>query len=140
MVKAGAVLEGPCSIGKGSYIGNNSLIRRYTSLGESCSVGYGVEMKNCVVFKNSRIGRLSFIGDSVLGEGVDVGAGSMTVNRTSDWSPIEVKLGKKIFKTGQKKLGAFVGDGVVIGAGNTIEPGTIVGPGKILSSCYTIKR
>ncbi len=140
VVKAGAVLEGPCSIGKGSYIGNNSLIRSYTSLGEGCSVGYGVEMKNCVVFKNSRIGRLSFIGDSVLGEEVDVGAGSMTVNRSSDWSPIDVKLGRKVFKTGRSKLGAFVGDGVVIGAGNTIEPGTIVGPGKSLPSCYTVKR
>jgi len=140
VVKAGAVLEGPCSIGKGSYIGNNSLIRSYTSLGEGCSVGYGVEMKNCVVFKDSRIGRLSFIGDSVLGEGVDVGAGSMTVNRSTNWSPIEVKLGRRNFKTGQTKLGAFVGDGVVIGAGNTIEPGTIVAPGKSLPARYTIKR
>jgi UDP-N-acetylglucosamine diphosphorylase / glucose-1-phosphate thymidylyltransferase / UDP-N-acetylgalactosamine diphosphorylase / glucosamine-1-phosphate N-acetyltransferase / galactosamine-1-phosphate N-acetyltransferase len=140
VVKAGAVLEGPCSIGKGSYIGNNSLIRSYTSLGEGCSVGYGVEMKNCVVFKNSRIGRLSFIGDSVLGERVDVGAGSMTVNRSTDWSPVEVKLGRKNFKTGQTKLGAFVGDGVIIGAGNTVEPGTIIPPGKSLPACYTIKR
>jgi UDP-N-acetylglucosamine diphosphorylase / glucose-1-phosphate thymidylyltransferase / UDP-N-acetylgalactosamine diphosphorylase / glucosamine-1-phosphate N-acetyltransferase / galactosamine-1-phosphate N-acetyltransferase len=140
VVKAGAVLEGPCSIGKGSYIGNNSLIRSYTSLGEGCSVGYGVEMKNCVVFKNSRIGRLSFIGDSVLGEGVDVGAGSMTVNRSTDWSPVEVKLGRKNFKTGRTKLGAFVGDGVIIGAGNTIEPGTIIAPRKSLPAQYTIIR
>ena len=140
VVKAGAVLEGPCSIGKGSYIGNNSLIRSYTSLGEGCSVGYGVEMKNCVVFKNSRIGRLSFIGDSVLGEKVDVGAGSMTVNRSTDWSPVEVKSERKNFKTGRTKLGAFVGDGVIIGAGNTVEPGTIIPPGKSLPACYTIKR
>ena len=140
VIKAGAVLEGPCSIGRGSYIGNNSLIRSYTSLGEGCSVGYGVEMKNCVVFKNTRIGRLSFIGDSVLGEEVDVGAGSMTVNRSSDWSPIKVKLGRENIKTGQTKLGAFVGDGVLIGAGNTIEPGTIVAPGKSIPSCYTVKR
>lgn len=140
IVKAGAVLEGPCSIGKGSYIGNNSLIRSYTSLGEGCSVGYGVEMKNCVVFKNGRIGRLSFIGDSVLGEGVDIGAGSMTVNRSTDWFPVEIKLGRKNFNTGQKKLGAFIGDGVIVGAGNTIEPGTIISPDKSLPACYTIKR
>ena len=86
VIKAGAVLEGPCSIGKGCYIGNNSLIRSYTALGENCSVGYGVELKNCVVQKNSHIGRLSFIGDSVLGENVDVGAGSMTVNRKLDYA------------------------------------------------------
>ncbi len=140
VVKAGAILEGPCSIGRGSYIGNNALIRRYTSLGQECSVGYGVELKNCVVLDNSHIGRLSFIGDSVLGEQVDVGAGVMTVNRAIDWESIKVKSGKKSIDTGSPKLGAFVGDNVVIGAGNTIQPGTVIAPGKILPACYSIKN
>jgi bifunctional UDP-N-acetylglucosamine pyrophosphorylase/glucosamine-1-phosphate N-acetyltransferase len=140
VVKAGAILEGPCSIGRGSYIGNNALIRSYTSLGQECSVGYGVELKNCVVLDNSHIGRLSFIGDSVLGEKVDVGAGVMTVNRTIDWETIKVKYGKKSLDTGRTKLGAFVGDNVVIGAGNTIEPGTVISPGKILPARYSAKN
>jgi UDP-N-acetylglucosamine diphosphorylase/glucosamine-1-phosphate N-acetyltransferase len=140
VVKAGAILEGPCSIGKGSYIGNNALIRSYTSLGDGCSVGYGVELKNCVVLDNTHIGRLSFIGDSVLGENVDVGAGVMTVNRAIDWKPVKVKSGKKSIDTGSSKLGAFVGDDVVIGAGNTIQPGTVIPPGKILPACYSVKN
>lgn len=140
MIKAGAVLEGPCCIGRGCYIGNNALIRSYTALGNNCSVGYGVELKNCVVLDNTRIGRLSFIGDSVLGENVDIGAGTMTVNRSLDWKPISVKNGKKTFATGMVKLGAFIGDNVTIGAGNTIEPGTVIPPGKIIPSCYSITR
>jgi bifunctional UDP-N-acetylglucosamine pyrophosphorylase/glucosamine-1-phosphate N-acetyltransferase len=140
MIKAGAVLEGPCCIGKGCYIGNNALIRGYTALGNNCSVGYGVELKNCVVLDNTRIGRLSFIGDSVLGENVDIGAGTMTVNRSLDWKSISVKNGKKMFDTGMVKLGAFIGDNVTIGAGNTIEPGTVIPPGKVLPSCYSITR
>lgn len=140
IIKAGAVLEGPCSIGKGCYIGNNSLLRSYTALGDNCSVGYGVELKNCVVQKNSHIGRLSFIGDSVLGENVDIGAGSMTVNRQLDWSTIKVKHQKKVKDTGILKLGAFIGDDVVIGAGNTIEPGTIVPPGKVLPAHYSVSN
>ncbi len=138
VIKAGAVLEGPCSIGKGSYIGNNSLIRSYTALGENCSVGYGVELKNCVVQKNSHIGRLSFIGDSVLGENVDIGAGAMTVNRKLDWSTIKVRNNRKNFDTGRIKLGAFIGDGAMIGAGNSIEPGTIVPAGKVLPAHYSV--
>ncbi len=139
VVKAGAILEGPCTIGKGSYIGNNSLIRSYTSLGQNCSVGYGVELKNCVVLDNTHIGRLSFIGDSVLGENVDVGAGVMTVNRAIDWKPISVKSGNKKIDTGRAKLGAFIGDNVVIGAGNTIEPGTVIPHGKVLPASYSVK-
>lgn len=139
IIKSGAVLEGPCSIGKGCYVGNNSLIRSYTALGDYCSVGYGVELKNCVVQNNTRIGRLSFIGDSVLGENVDIGAGSMTVNRNLDWTPIKVKQGKKLFNTGREKLGAFIGDDVVIGAGNTIEPGMVVPSGKKYPARYSVK-
>ncbi len=138
VIKAGAVLEGPCSIGRGSYIGNNSLIRSYTSIGSECSVGYGVELKNCVVLDNSEIGRLSFVGDSVIGENVDIGAGCMTVNRNTNWEKIKVRNGKANLATNMKKLGAFVGDGVVIGAGNTIQPGTVVLPGKNLPACYSV--
>ena len=108
IIKSGAVLEGPCCIGEGSYIGNNSLIRSYTSVGKNCKVGSGVELKNCVVMDNSQIGRLSFVGDSVLGENVDMGAGCMTVNRTVDWKPISVKNGKRPMGTGMTKLGAFL--------------------------------
>ena len=138
VIKAGAVLEGPCSIGGGSYIGNNSLIRSYTSIGRNCSVGYGVELKNCVVLDKSGIGRLSFVGDSVIGENVDIGAGCMTVNRNTNWEKIQVKNGKTTLSTNMKKLGAFVGDDVVIGAGNTVQPGTVVLPGKNLPACYSV--
>ena len=88
----------------------------------------------------TQIGRLSFIGDSVLGENVDMGAGCMTVNRNIDWKPISVKNGKGPIKTGMIKLGAFLGDGVVVGAGNTLQPGTVIAPGKIISACYSVKQ
>jgi UDP-N-acetylglucosamine diphosphorylase / glucose-1-phosphate thymidylyltransferase / UDP-N-acetylgalactosamine diphosphorylase / glucosamine-1-phosphate N-acetyltransferase / galactosamine-1-phosphate N-acetyltransferase len=140
VIKSGAVLEGPCCIGEGSYIGNNSLVRSYTSVAKNCSVGSGVELKNCVVMDNTQIGRLSFIGDSVLGENVDMGAGCMTVNRNVDWKPISVKNGKGTIKTGMTKLGAFLGDGVVIGAGNTLQPGTVIAPGKTIPACYSVKH
>ncbi len=91
-----------------------------------------------MVQKNSHIGRLSFIGDRVLGENVEVGAGSMTVNRKLDWSTIKVKHQSKFRDTGILKLGAFIGDDVAIGAGNSIEPGTIVPPGKVLPANYSV--
>ena len=138
LIKAGAVIEGPCSIGCGSYIGNNSLVRSYTSVGKNCEVGSGVELKNCVVMDSSQIGRLSFIGDSVLGENVDIGSGCMTINRTVDWKPISMQNRKGQASTNMSKLGAFLGDGVVVGAGNMIQPGTVVHSGKIVPACYTL--
>lgn len=138
VIKSGAVLEGPCSIGKDCYIGNNSLVRSYTAVGNNCSVGYGVELKNCVVQDHSNIGRLSFIGDSVIGEKVDIGASCVTVNRNVDWKTVQVRHNKKGYDTGKPKLGAFIGDEAVIGAGNMIQPGTVVPPGKTYPARYTV--
>ena len=78
------------------------------------------------------------MGDSVIGENVDIGAGCMTVNRNVDWQKVQVKNGKSSLPSGLVKLGAFIGDGVTIGAGNTIQPGTVVSPGKTLSACYSV--
>jgi acetyltransferase-like isoleucine patch superfamily enzyme len=49
-----------------------------------------------------------------------------------------VKNGETTLSTNMKKLGAFVGDDVVIGAGNTVQPGTVVLPGKNLPACYSV--
>ena len=86
----------------------------------------------------SHIGRLSFIGVSVLGVNVDIGSGCMTVNRTVDWKPITVQNRKGQASTSLSKLGAFLGDGVVVGAGNMIQPGTVVHSGKIVPACYSL--
>jgi bifunctional UDP-N-acetylglucosamine pyrophosphorylase/glucosamine-1-phosphate N-acetyltransferase len=127
-VMSGAVLRGPCYIGAGSFIGHHALIREYTSLGEACQVGFGVELKNCVVLGSARIGRLSFIGDSVIGEGVHIGAGTMTINHELDDRPVEVELPGRRVNSNHTKLGSFIGDRVRVGASNTLAAGTLVLP------------
>jgi len=127
-VKAGAVLAGPCYIGRNCYVGNNALVRSYSSMGPSSSIGYGAELKNCVLFGNSRIGRLSFVGDSVIGEHVDLGAGTMTVNGNLDESNVVVDVRGEQVDSGLTKVGAFVGDDVKVGAGNTLAAGTVLMP------------
>ena len=62
----------------------------------------------------------------------------MTVNRAVDWKPIFVQNRKGKASTNMTKLGAFLGDGVVVGAGNMIQPGTVVYSGKIVPACYSL--
>lgn len=129
VIKAGAVLAGPCYIGRNCYVGNNVLVRSYSSLGPGSMIGYGVELKNCVLFGNSKVGRLSFVGDSVVGENVDIGSGTMTINENMDRTPVIVDVRGEPIDSGLTKLGAFVGDDVKIGAGNTLAAGTVLAPG-----------
>lgn len=137
-IGAGSVLKGPCFIGKNSYIGNNVLIRQYTSLGPRSVVGYGTELKNCVLFGNSTLGRLSFIGDSVIGENTLLGTGVTTVNFHMDETEVEMPIEEGLISTGMKKLGAFIGDNVQIGARNVLAPGTVVKSGEKIPDLITL--
>ena len=96
-------------------------------------------LKNCVLFGKNDIGRLSFVGDSVLGEQVISGSGLTTVNHTVDYSTISCSTSRsESVQTGLTKLGAFVGDNVSIGARHTLGPGTIVESGKVIADCITL--
>ncbi len=138
VIKSGAVLAGPCYIGCNCYVGNNVLVRSYSSLGAGSMIGYGVELKNCVLFGNSKVGRLSFVGDSVIGENVDIGSGTMTINENMDRTPGVVEVRGDPVDSGLKKLGAFMGDDVKVGAGNTLAGGTVLPPGTCVPHHATI--
>jgi bifunctional UDP-N-acetylglucosamine pyrophosphorylase/glucosamine-1-phosphate N-acetyltransferase len=135
LIKSGAVINGPCYIGKGSFIGNNVLVREYTSIGSRCTIGFGVELKNCVLFENCKVGRLSFIGDSVLGEGVEIASGVMTVNNLMTDETVKVKTypgtqqNVPLTDSHLRKLGSFIGDYAKVGASNTLLPGTVISSG-----------
>ena len=131
-ISSGVVMEGPAYIGPGSFIGHNTLIRPYACVGANCVVGHGAELKNCVLFDRAVIGGLCFIGDSVVGEGANIGAGSMTINKPLEDIKVKVRIGKAMVDTGLEKLGAFIGDGSSIGASNILAPGSIAPAGAMI--------
>lgn len=131
-IGSGTVLKGPCYIGRDSYVGNNTLIRQYTSLGPESVVGYGTELKNCVLFGKSTLGRLAYIGDSVIGERVRLGTGVTTVNHRPDNGEVTVQTAEGPVGTGRSKLGAFIGDDAVVGARRVMGPGTLIRAGTVI--------
>lgn len=139
VVGAGSVLKGPCYIGHGSFVGNNTLVREYTALGPDSVVGYGTELKNCVLFGRSVLGRLSFIGDSVIGERVELGTGVTTVNYHSDDRTVQVETESGLLDTGMAKVGAFIGDDVNIGARHVLAPGTRIRAGSRVPDLITLR-
>ncbi len=137
-IETGTVLKGPCYIGENSYIGNNSLIRNYSAIGPNSTVGYGSELKNCVLFGSNDIGRLSFVGDSVVGENTTTGSGLTTINHTSDYTPVICKTAHGDIETGLVKLGAFFGDNVKIGVRHVTGPGSILNSGIKIADSTTL--
>ena len=131
-IRSDTILEGPCYIGKRSFIVNNVLVRKYTSISADSGIGYGVELKNSILFEKANVGRLSFIGDSVLGYNVYFGSGTMTINHTDNRKSVKAKVNGKKVDSHCEKLGTFAGDNVTIGTSNSLLAGTIIPAGKVI--------
>lgn len=123
----GTVIEGPVLIGPHCQIGPNAYIRGATSIGANCFVGNGAEVKNSIIYNNSYISRQCYVGDSIIGTHVTLGAGTATENHRHDGRHhVSNVLGKPV-NTGRLKLGAIVGDGVKTGVNTSIEAGVKIG-------------
>jgi UDP-N-acetylglucosamine diphosphorylase / glucose-1-phosphate thymidylyltransferase / UDP-N-acetylgalactosamine diphosphorylase / glucosamine-1-phosphate N-acetyltransferase / galactosamine-1-phosphate N-acetyltransferase len=139
-IREGVVIRGPAVIGANCFIGNNALVREYCSLGPGSQVGFGTELKNCVIFGNAIIGRISYVGDSVVGEGAHIGSGTMTINYPIEEEEVLVPVQGRLRNTRLRKLGAFIGDGAMVGASNTIQAGTVVDAGAIIPDHFSVDR
>lgn len=123
----GTVIEGPVLIGPNCHIGPNAYIRGATSIGAHCFVGNGAEVKNSIVYQNTYISRQCYIGDSIIGSHVTLGAGTATENHRHDGRHhVSTVMGKSI-NTGRLKFGTVIGDGVKTGVNTSIEAGVKIG-------------
>lgn len=128
-VLPGVFIEGNVLIGAGCKVGPNCYLRGATSIGDHCHVGQSVEIKNSILLANSNVGHLSYVGDSVLGAGVNFGAGTMTSNLRHDGANHRAMAGGQLVDTGRRKFGCIVGDGVHTGINTSIYPGRQLWPG-----------
>ena len=125
-VMAGAYIVGPVYIGEDSEIGPNCFIRPSTSLGDRCKVGNAVEVKNSIIMNDTKVPHNSYVGDSVIGERCNFGAGTKVANLRFDDRPVPVVIDGVKMSSGRRKLGVIMGDDVKTGINASIEPGTII--------------
>jgi bifunctional UDP-N-acetylglucosamine pyrophosphorylase/glucosamine-1-phosphate N-acetyltransferase len=126
-IRSGAYIEGPAFIDEESDIGPNCHIRPYTSVGKKVRIGNACEIKNSIIMDNVHIGHLSYVGDSILGENCNLGAGTITANYRLDGGTIKMVVKGKVVDSGRTKLGAVLGDGVKAGINALFMPGVKVG-------------
>lgn len=122
-----ASITGPCIIGENTEVRHCAFIRGNALIGNNCVVGNSTELKNAVLIGKVQVPHYNYVGDSVLGYGSHMGAGSITSNVKSDKSLVKIKCGGEILETGRKKLGAMLGDFAEIGCGSVLNPGTVIG-------------
>jgi len=124
----GVVIEGDVIIGDHCKVGPNCYIRGSTTIGDKCHVGQAVEIKNSILLPGTNVGHLSYLGDSILGEKVNFGAGTITSNLRHDGGAHRSPVAGRMVDTGRRKLGAIVGDGVHTGIHTSLYPGRKLWP------------
>ncbi len=127
VILPGVYIEGNVIIGDNCKIGPNCYIRGNTFIGSNCHIGQATEIKNSLLMDNVAAGHLSYIGDSVVGEKTNFGAGTITANFRHDGKNHRSVVDGEILDTGRRKFGTIIGSNVHTGIHTSIYPGRKIG-------------
>jgi bifunctional UDP-N-acetylglucosamine pyrophosphorylase/glucosamine-1-phosphate N-acetyltransferase len=120
-VRNGCVLDG-AEVGNGAMLGPYAHLRPESRIGEEAHVGNFCETKKATLGRGSKANHLSYLGDAIIGAGVNIGAGVITCNYD-----------------GTNKNTTAIGDGAFIGSDSTLVAPISVGAGAYVAagSCIT---
>ncbi|MEB8432401.1 bifunctional UDP-N-acetylglucosamine diphosphorylase/glucosamine-1-phosphate N-acetyltransferase GlmU [Cocleimonas sp. KMM 6892] len=123
-IHANTVIES-ANIGNGCSVGPFARVRPNTVLSDEAKIGNFVEIKKSNIGKGSKVSHLSYIGDTVMGDNVNIGAGTITCNYDGV-NKFQTTIGDDVFIGSDSQLVApvTVANGSTIGAGSTITKNT----------------
>lgn len=127
-VEHGAFIKGPCYIGAGTEVRHGAYLRGNVFIGENCVVGHCTEVKHSVFLDGAKAGHFNYIGDSILGNNINLGAGTKLANLKMIPGTVKLKVNDEIIDSELKKFGAVLGDGTETGCNSVLNPGTILAP------------
>ena len=130
-VEPGAVIVGPAIIGSGVSIRTGAYVRQNVILGDGSLVGAHSEVKGSVLLPGAKAPHQAYVGDSILGRDVNLGAGTICSNVKNIGREVSFRAGGDVVKTGLRKFGAVLGDGVKTGCNTVLNPGVLMGPGSV---------
>jgi bifunctional N-acetylglucosamine-1-phosphate-uridyltransferase/glucosamine-1-phosphate-acetyltransferase GlmU-like protein len=138
VVEPGALIKGPAIIGNHTEIRHGAYIRGNSVVGSRCVVGHTTEVKTSIMLDGSKAGHFAYIGDSILGNDVNLGAGTKLANLKIVDVEMKLRLEGKIYNTGLRKLGAILGDKTETGCNSVTNPGTLLGKASLIYPCVNV--
>lgn len=139
IIEPGALLKAGCIIGDMTEVRQGAYLRGDCLIGDRCVVGHTTEAKNALLLDDAKAGHFAYIGDSVLGHNVNLGAGTKLANLKLTGSGVVLRVDKQTYNTGLRKFGAIIGDDVETGCNSVTSPGTILGQGAMVFPNATVR-
>lgn len=128
-----SVLVGPCVIGEGTIVSERALIKASTAIGPHCRVGG--EIGGTIFQGYSNKSHDGHLGDSFVGEWVNIGAGSDNSNLLNTYGEVIVRLEADggLLRTGRQFWGSVIGDHAKLAIGTRLMTGTTIGTGAMIA-------
>lgn len=139
-IESGVRIEGPAYVGPDCSIGPNAYIRGATLLEGDVHIGQAVEVKNSVVMRGTNVPHLSYVGDSVLGRDVNLGAGTNVANLRHDGEDVKLTVKGERISTGRRKFGVVVGHGAKTAINTSLGPGVKLASGATTTPGESVLR
>lgn len=133
-------IEGPAYIGDHCVLRPSVYIRGNVITANDCVLGNSCEFKNALLLEHVQAPHFNYVGDSLLGNGVNLGAGCILSNLRFDKQPVCLQdpSGEKI-PTGLKKLGGILGDYAEAGCNAVLQPGSCLFPHAKVFPCEAFR-
>lgn len=140
VIEPGAYIEGPSVIGKECQVRHGAYIRGNTLIGDRCIIGHSTEVKHAIFLNDAKAPHFNYVGDSILGNHVNIGAGVICANFRLDHGEVIVEIEGKLHKTGINKFGAVLGDGSQLGCNSVTNPGVLLRKKTYSRACTSIQK
>ena len=118
---------GPCYIGNETVIRHGAYVREYSWICSTAVVGHASEVKHSILLPGAKAPHFNYVGDSILGKAVNLGAGVKLSNLRNDGAEVYLRIGDDRRPSGLRKFGAILGEGCQLGCNAVTNPGTILG-------------
>lgn len=142
VVEKGVTFKHPTIIMENCHIGAHAYFREGVFLNRSVKIGPSTEVKSSLIFSNTAIAHLNYVGNSIIGSNVNFEAGSIAANHYNERADKEIVLNfeGEIIPTGVNKFGALVGDNSRIGANAVLSPGTLLKKNTIVKRLELVEQ
>ncbi|MFN4197079.1 MAG: glucose-1-phosphate thymidylyltransferase [Caldimicrobium sp.] len=127
VVEPFAYLEEPCYFSNNTQVRHAAYVRGSVYTGKGAIIGHTTEVKNSIFLQRAKAAHFAYVGDSILGAEVNLGAGTKLANLKFLRNEIILEINGKKINTGLKKFGAILGDRVQTGCNVVLLPGTLIG-------------
>jgi acetyltransferase-like isoleucine patch superfamily enzyme len=138
LVEPGALIKGPTVIGDQTEVRQGAYLRGYCLIGKNCVVGHVTEVKHSIFLDGAKAGHFAYLGDSILGNQVNLGAGTKLANLRFIKGDIPIKTPTGTVDSKLRKFGAIMGDQVQTGCNSVTNPGTLLGKRSMVMANCTV--